>query len=409
MNTANNPQVPRPTILVVDDAADSRAICDEYLHDHYQIREAASGEEALLGLQADPLPDLILLDVVMPHLDGFAVCQRLRQDPRTRDIPVIFFTVLDAEAAEEAGLSLGAVDFVTKPIHPDTLLARIRNHLTLAHARRDLKLANTVLEQRVAERTQHLEQALLDAAAAQRAKSEFLSNMSHEIRTPMNGILGMGRLLLMDADLKESQRALATTLISSAESLTALLNDILDFSAAEAAALPIQPNLFAVRHVVATLEKLFEPRAAAKGLAFSCAIDSAVPSWLVGDAGHLRQILLMLLDNAFKFTAAGGIMLRVTADGEAVAEGDNAADSTVLRFSIEDSGCGIPPALLPRIFEPFTQADGSLTRRHGGSGLGLALVRRRVDLLRGKINIFSTDGRGTRIQVDLPFTGSGST
>ena len=226
------------TVVVVDDAADQIEIMIEYLCPLYQVRTAASGLEGLAQAKILPLPDLILLDVVMPGMDGFAVLAALREAPETRDIPVIFVTAMGMDADEEHGLKLGAVDFVVKPICPATLLARVATQLALGAATRELKSHSALLEQRVAERTQKLARAMFAAEAANRAKSEFLNTMSHELLTPMNGILGMCDILL-STRLDPDQREFAGVLKNSAGSLSLVLTDIVNYAKAEADGLTV--------------------------------------------------------------------------------------------------------------------------------------------------------------------------
>ena len=250
------------------------------------------------------------------------------------------------------------------------------------------------LEDKVAERTRQLETALQDAhrltdeaQAASRAKSQFLANMSHEIRTPMNGVLGMTELLLA-ATQDGRQRHLTETIQRSGEALLAVINDILDFSKIEAGKLQLEQLDFDVQDTVEDAVELFATPAQHKGLELTCHLAGSFQRALRGDPVRLRQALLNLLGNAVKFTAQGEIRVLV----EAVAE---TAEAVTLRFAVQDSGIGIPPLAQARVFEAFSQADGSTTRRFGGTGLGLTIVKELVALMQGQIGVESRPGEGS--------------
>jgi signal transduction histidine kinase len=365
-------------ILLVDDNPIRLKLLMEMLGSRgYKVRPASSGRAALeaVGLR---VPELILLDVKMPEMDGFEVCRRLKAEANTQDIPVIFISALNAPADQVRGFEAGGVDFITLPFSEQIVLARVETQLALARSRYSLEVSKQ------------------EAEAANRAKSTFLASMSHELRTPLNAILGFSEMLARDPEITDRQQEKINIINRSGEHLLAMINDVLDLSKIEAGRTELEPEVFNLLKLLEDIARMFELRAEGVDLRFNVEIAPNLAQTINADAGKLRQILINLLGNAVKFTHKGGLSLRA----RTVPVADDAS-LVALQLEVEDSGPGIAEGQQQSIFEPFRQVGHTPTHSKG-TGLGLAISKSFAELMGGSISVQSVLGKGSLFCLELP-------
>jgi PAS domain S-box-containing protein len=368
------------------------------------ITERKRAEEALIESERkyrtlfDQIADPVFIIDKVTH--RFIDCNRtaLSVYGYSRD-ELLRLTPFDLHPPEERRLVEGAIDLKSDGRQTWTHLSRDGRRMSVWVRSEEIEyqgrpawlaIVRDVTDQKQIEA--ELERAREAAEAASRAKSEFLAMISHEIRTPMNGVIGMIGLLL-DTELNSEQREYAEAARNSAESLLAILNEILDLSKVESGKLSLEPAPFNLSEVVSEVADLFSGWARQKGLDLLVRRAPGSPSWVVGDAERIRQILNNLVANSIKFTSRGYVLINV----EGIKEGDAAR----LKISVEDSGIGIPEDKLEHVFEEFVQADSYTTRQYGGTGLGLAICKRLVELMGGKIGVESRVGEGSKFWFEL--------
>ncbi len=392
----------KPEILIVDDEERNLRLMEAMLIPlGYDVIMARDGEEALKKVREES-PDVILLDIMMPGMDGFEVARLLKEEEETRIIPIVMVTALKETQDRVKALKVGADDFLSKPVDKMELKARVKSLLKVKAYNDHMRNYRKELEDQVNKRTKQLKQALEEAnrlteaaQAANIAKNEFLANISHEVRTPLNAIMGMTEIIL-DTELAPEQREGLETMKLSAESLLTLINKTLDFAEIETGKLKLDSVIFNIRECLDDCLENFVKLAHEKGLKLIYLVPDEVPEELMGDPVRLNQIIFNLVDNAIKFTEQGEVVVRVTVESE----NENVI---CLQFNVIDSGIGIPPDKQKLIFEAFSQADGSLTRKFQGIGLGLTISSLLAGLMGGKIGVKSQLGKGSTFHFQAKY------
>jgi signal transduction histidine kinase len=378
-------------ILIVDDTPANLDTLSRVLSDvGYEIAIATSGEKALQVLQRRS-PDLILLDVRMPGIDGFTTCKRIKVNPKTRDIPIVFMTSLIDLNNKIKGFDCGAVDYISKPFQEQEILARVKNHI-------NLHLLTQSLEQQVAEQTASLRIANEALEKANISKRSFLSTMSQEIRRPIDIMLRLTERLQEQSygKLNAQQIDDLANIESNGIQLLSLINNTLKLANIESGQFKLDRAPTAVEELCKSSLMAIRSKADRKKIELRSNVESNLPLISI-DECYIRQVAINLLDNAIKFTSAGSVTL-------SVAKGifTDSENIPCIQIAISDTGIGIAPENIQQLFQPFVQIHNLLGERHEGNGLGLLLAQQIVELHDGQISVESRENAGSCFTIELP-------
>jgi two-component system sensor histidine kinase/response regulator len=359
------PPLIKSRILVVDDITRNLQVVGTALRNQgYEVMPAASGAEALKCIRAQ-LPDLILLDLMMPEMDGLEVCRRLKADPATRQIPVVFLTASNEMEHLVQGFEVGAVDYVTKPFNPPELLARVRTHLELKHARQRLREMND-------------------------EKNEFMGIAAHDLRSPLNAVKGYSEMILEDPALSGESAALVQRIHQATARMAEMVQNLLDANRVERGEMTVTLAAVELGAIVSSVVESHRPRAAAKNQTIHFQGPPA-PMTVLADKTVIIQVLENLLSNAVKYSPAGKA-IQVRLDGEV----------DVLRIAVQDEGPGLSADDQKKLFGKFARLSAKPTGGELSTGLGLSIVKKMVEAMNGKVWCESEPGNGATFFVSLP-------
>ena len=384
-------------ILIVDDIGANLKLLEDILKpEGYNVRPVPGGEMALHAAEIEK-PDLILLDIMMPGMNGYEVCRRLKENPGLADIPVIFISALGDTGDIVKALAAGGADYINKPFQAAEVIARVHTHLKLYRQGKELRDLNATLELKVEERTRELREVNKNLEKANLAKSEFLSRVSHELRTPMNAILGFAQLMDM-GELNPGHKKRVSHILTSGKHLLELIDEVLDISGIESGKIKILSEPVELTGIVAETIDTIKQLADARQLKLEFQDSYVNKLFVLSDRKQLKQVLTNLLINAVKYNRQGGT-ISVKTETRPV----NDKGIVFVRISVTDTGLGIPSDDIPKLFSPFERIGAEKTETEG-TGLGLALVKRIMDATEGSVGVDSIVGEGSTFWIEIPTT-----
>ncbi|GBU27632.1 hypothetical protein R84B8_01167 [Treponema sp. R8-4-B8] len=371
-------------IIVVDDNIENLTALKNTMKDAYEVYPCPSALK-MFNLLEYFYPDLILLDVGMPEMNGYEAIKKLKSNDKFQEIPVIFLTAMGDAQSEIEGLKLGAVDYIHKPFVAPLLLQRIKTHLALMEQKMEIK---SLLELKTKEISLR-EAAELEAENASKAKGDFLSHMSHEIRSPLNAVIGMINIANEETSVDEIKLYLEKA-GNAAKHVLGVINDILDMSKIEANKLDLADSEFDFGKMMTNIVDVTSIRAQEKHQQVVTNMNPNLPTFVICDELRLSQVITNLMTNAIKFTPEKGT---VTLSAEKMDEKDG---EITLKIIVADSGIGISPEQQKKLFSAYNQADNTISKKFGGTGLGLVISKQIIELMQGTIWIESELGKGAK-------------